>query len=170
MQPRSVQRHTLRRRALRGFTLVELMIVMAVIGIVVAMSGPSVDSMMRAIGVHSASSALSVDLAFARAEAVRTHGVVTVCARQDDTTCGSNWRNGWLVFRGANPADATSMLRVQEPTSDRITLTESSAANAIVFRASGTTTGAFLWQVRASGQPGRDIAVSMVGRVATSTP
>lgn len=143
---------------------------MAIIGIVVAMSGPSVDSMLRAVGVHSASSALSVDLAYARAEAIRAHETVTVCARQDDSTCGTDWMNGWLVYRGVSPTAAGAMLRIQEPASNRITLAENSAATSITFRASGTTNGGFLWRVRATGQPGRDIAVSMVGRVATSTP
>ena len=91
----------------RGFTLIELMVAVAMIAILSAVAAPSFSEMMVRSAIRSASSDLGADLNVARAEAIRVGGRVSVCPRTSptDMTCGSDWSQGWLVFREAGSTD-----------------------------------------------------------------
>jgi prepilin-type N-terminal cleavage/methylation domain-containing protein len=54
----------------RGFTLTELLIVVALVGIILALSGPPLADYIRVQRLKGISSELATDLAFARSEAV----------------------------------------------------------------------------------------------------
>lgn len=54
----------------RGFTLTELLIVVAIVGIILALSGPPVADYVRVQRLKGIASELATDLAFARSEAV----------------------------------------------------------------------------------------------------
>ena len=79
-----------------GFTLIEAMVVMAIVAILAAMAGPALQTLIRNNRLSSAMSLLQVSLNQARGEAVRrgTDARVTVAAA---TTAGE-WKNGWTVF------------------------------------------------------------------------
>lgn len=83
-------------RILGGFTIVELMVVVAIVAILVALGAPSFSDMMRRNRLSAAASALQVSLSLARSEAVKrgSDARVTVAA---NTTAGA-WTNGWTVF------------------------------------------------------------------------
>ncbi|MBD3670369.1 MAG: GspH/FimT family pseudopilin [Gammaproteobacteria bacterium] len=109
--------------ATKGFTLPELLIVMAVFAIAVTSIGPSLLGVMSDNRVASYSRILLDDLKLARHEAVMRGHRVMVCAITDgDTSVCSNaeaWQNGWMVFAdpdqtGAPTADS-DILRVQDP-------------------------------------------------------
>lgn len=79
-----------------GFTLVELMISLAVLAILIAMAVPS----LREIGLNSRSSGmintLLADLSVARSEAVKTARATYV------TAAGGDWAQGWNIWTDAN--------------------------------------------------------------------
>jgi type IV fimbrial biogenesis protein FimT len=79
-----------------GFTLIETMVVVAIIAILASIAAPSFQSLIRKTHLTAASSALQVSLSLARSEAVKrgTDARVTVAAAG---TAGS-WVNGWTVF------------------------------------------------------------------------
>jgi type IV fimbrial biogenesis protein FimT len=80
----------------RGFTLIEALVVIAIVAILAAIGAPSLQSMLRNNRLSAAASAMQVSLNLARSEAV-TRGAnarVTVAA---NTTAGV-WANGWTVF------------------------------------------------------------------------
>ena len=101
----------------KGFTLIELMVVIAIVAILAKIAAPSFSDMMRKNRLSAASSALQVSLNLARSEAVKrgSDALVTVAA---NTTAG-DWANGWTVF-----VDSTGTANnAVAPTADSSTVT-----------------------------------------------
>jgi type IV fimbrial biogenesis protein FimT len=163
-----------------GFTLIELMVAVAMVAILSAVAAPSFSEMMIRSAIRSTSSDLGADLNLARAEAIRIGGRVSVCARATPTasTCGSDWKQGWLVFREAGTTGigvfggSDRLLREHADIHRDLTLARSDGGGAITFMASGAlqqsgiATTALL-ALRAPGQKGRDLQVSVIGRLTT---
>jgi type IV fimbrial biogenesis protein FimT len=163
-----------------GFTLIELMVAVAMIAILSAVAAPSFSEMMVRSAIRSASSDLGGDLNLARSEAIRVGGRVSVCPRASPAamTCGSDWAQGWLVFREAGTTNigtfegADRLLREHAGIHRDLTLTRTTGAGAITFTPSGalqpdgTVTIARL-ALRAPHQKGRDLEVSVIGRLQT---
>lgn len=63
--------HRVALRLVRGFTLIELMVVVAVVAVLMALVGPSVQSLIQVQRLRGVHSQLNTDLLFARSEAVR---------------------------------------------------------------------------------------------------
>lgn len=117
-------------RSSRGFTLVELMVAIAIIAIVAAVAVPSYQSSIAAGHKTSAANNIIGALQFARSEAViRRSDNVKVCASAGGSTCsGSNWSAGGLVV------DGSTLLRTIPPAPD-VAIT----GNAVTFKSDGTT-------------------------------
>ncbi len=107
-----------------GFTLIELLTTVAIASILLGVGIPSFTEAVKNSRISSQYNNVVQALYLARSEAVKNTSAVTVCARGSDTTCGSDWNNGWLVFVDntltANEAvavvDATDqIINVQEP-------------------------------------------------------
>jgi type IV fimbrial biogenesis protein FimT len=83
----------------RGFTLIELMITLAVVGIVLLTGLPSLNKMTDSNRLVSQINSLSGSLALARSEAIKSGKVVTICASSNTTSCNvTTWHSGWIVF------------------------------------------------------------------------
>jgi len=156
------------------------MVTVAMVAILSAVAAPSFTSMMLRSAIRSASSDFGSDLNMARAEAIRVGGRVSVCARATPTamTCGSDWRQGWLVFREAGTTgigtfgSADRLLREHSGIHQDLTLTRTTGAGALTFMGSGALQPDGLspvarLELRASGQKGRDLEVSVIGRLTT---
>jgi type IV fimbrial biogenesis protein FimT len=82
-----------------GFTLLELMTAIAVVGILLALAGPGLADFVEESRLSGSSRDFVVDLALARNEAAMRGQRVTVCTSGDGTTCANDsWANGRLVF------------------------------------------------------------------------
>jgi two-component system sensor histidine kinase TctE len=113
----------------RGFSLVELLVTMTIIGITLAIGVPSYRYVTNSNRVSSEVNQLLGDMQLARSEAVKQGTVVSVCPGTATATgalysgsCvnSANWQGGWLVFADVNGdgvfnAGTDQILRVQPP-------------------------------------------------------
>ena len=81
-----------------GFTLIELMITLAVAAIVLLVAVPSFDNLMEKNRVEAAQKDLARDIAFARQAAATRNTFVSICKSSDGASCGGNWKQGWITY------------------------------------------------------------------------
>lgn len=90
------------RKLTQGFTLLELLIAVAIAGILLGIGVPSFAEAIKESRISSQYNALVGSLYLARSEAVKGSAEITVCPRQSAgaNQCGGkqDWENGWLVF------------------------------------------------------------------------
>jgi type IV fimbrial biogenesis protein FimT len=103
-----------------GFTLIELMVAIAVVAILLAIALPSFQASMRSNRVATSSNEMLASLSLARTEAIRGLGAAGVCATTDGTTCASttDWASGWIIWRddrGADGVVARTVVRYIQP-------------------------------------------------------
>lgn len=87
----------------RGFSLIELIITVAVAAVLLSLAMPAVSSMMAQNRLAAATNAARGALMAARQSAVMTGRPVSLCAGTPSAGCSGDWSAGeWLVFRDAN--------------------------------------------------------------------
>jgi type IV fimbrial biogenesis protein FimT len=94
-------------RAQHGFTLVELMVAIAVMAIVVGFAIPGFQSMVNSNRLASSANELIASLQTARIEAIRRNRRVVLCTSANPNAgaaarCASSGIEGWIVFVDAN--------------------------------------------------------------------
>lgn len=91
-------------RVARGFTLIELMIVLAVASVLLGTAVPAMTSTIKSVQLSSASNQLLAGLLLARSEAIKRNGRGVICKSADGATCtaSGDWEQGWLVFHDAD--------------------------------------------------------------------
>jgi len=80
------------RAAARGFTIIEVMVTLAVLVILIGLAVPGFREIFLAQGVKTASSDVFSGLVLARSEAVARNTTVTL------SPSGGNWSDGWTIF------------------------------------------------------------------------
>ncbi|MBF0340786.1 MAG: GspH/FimT family pseudopilin [Magnetococcales bacterium] len=86
---------------LRGYTLVEMLIVLAIVAILASLAAPFLIAVAQDNRLATQINLLVGTLQFARTEAIKRGTTITVCRSDDGTICGSNWKNGWIILSGA---------------------------------------------------------------------
>ncbi len=84
----------------QGFTLVELMIAIAVLGILLALAVPSFQGLIASSRLTAATNDMVSALAQARSNAIKTGNRITLCPSSNGTSCASSgtWEQGWISF------------------------------------------------------------------------
>ncbi|MBI1422905.1 MAG: prepilin-type N-terminal cleavage/methylation domain-containing protein [Gammaproteobacteria bacterium] len=164
-----------------AFTLIELMVTLAVLGIGLMIAVPSFVSITRSNRNATETNTLIGALNFARSEATKRSATISVCTSNNGTACtaGSGWASGWIVFVNTdadNPAQVDAgeeILRVYGASSPGNTITSSAALDdSINYNASGFTTsqGEFVLCDNTGVGSARKLSVTRIGRVSlTST-
>lgn len=92
-----------RRLISGGFSLIELLVVMAILSILLAVSLPNFRDMIESNSSNSQAKLFLTTLNLARSEAIKRGGNVAVCASNDGADCDEDeWGEGWIVFFDAN--------------------------------------------------------------------
>jgi type IV fimbrial biogenesis protein FimT len=167
------------RTARVGFTIVELMVTIALMAILAGVLAPNLRDFILNMRLTGDANDLMTDLMLARSEAVKRVTSITVCGKKNsgDTACGADpsWTAGWLIVIDANQdgkQDAgTTPIKLGGPVSGSNTLTNTANGpnkGTITYSATGiATTGiatlALCDTVR-SNKYGRVIDVSAQGR------
>jgi len=93
-----------RRREPAGFTLIELIITLTILGILVGLAVPSFNDAALSSKLTGFSNSLVASAQLARSEAIKRNAPVTLCASSNGTSCAAtaDWAVGWIVLSGAN--------------------------------------------------------------------
>jgi type IV fimbrial biogenesis protein FimT len=151
--------------AVHGFTLIELMVVVAVVAVGAALAGPSMRQEIANYGVRSAAESMVNGLNLARAEAVRRNSAVTFTVNGSGT--------GWTV------AQASPGTTIQARSgSDGASLSAASSTTSLVvtFLATGlvNTSGTRLERITVSssvtGAQSREIHILGGGMIRMCDP
>ena len=156
-----------------GFTLIELMVVLAIAAILTSVAVPSFRSMIQNNRLATQANELTGTMNFARSEAIKRGSRVTVCVSADQTTCtgGTAWAGGWIAFADPdNSATFTAgdtLLRVRGTLEGGSTL--GGAATAVQYLPSGMLnagTGNYaLATPGCTGNEKRTINITSTGRL-----
>ena len=99
---------------INGFTLVEIIITMAIGAILLSIAVPSFQTSIQNNRKTTAINDLRTALALARSTAVTRRVQVTVCRSNNGANCqtgaGSDWSDGWMIFTNPNNVPATAGL------------------------------------------------------------
>ncbi|MBT9614271.1 MAG: GspH/FimT family pseudopilin [Burkholderiales bacterium] len=169
-------------KPIRGFTLIELVMSIAIVGILLTVGIPSFIALITNNRIVSQTNDFVSDLAHARAEAVRRNSRVTICRSNTGTSCvpSSSWRDGWIVFTDPSGfgtlAGSETILRVHSAMPTGMTLAVSGFENSgdfLQFLPSGLVSGvsggstatAGSFTLCVSGYRGRTINFNSIGRV-----
>lgn len=86
------------RRQVAGFTLLELMVTVAIMAVLIAIAVPSFQGSLRSNRVATTSNELLASIALARSEGIKNTRGGGVCASADGSSCGADWSQGWMVW------------------------------------------------------------------------
>ncbi|RJG14298.1 prepilin-type N-terminal cleavage/methylation domain-containing protein [Pseudomonas cavernicola] len=91
----------------RGFTLIELMVTIAVMAVLLGIAIPSFTDVTLGSKLRSQANDLVAGATLARSEAIKRNQAVTLCASSNGTSCTGGWAAGWIVIS----SDGTVILK-----------------------------------------------------------
>ena len=163
----------------KGFTLLELMVTVAIAGILVGIAIPSFTSIISSTRLTTSANQLVTALNLARSEAIKRGMSVTV-RKVDTNSCtktGAVWKDGWDIFTDINNDDNCDtgdvLIRTYAPLQSSYTLQGNNFSNFIRYTSSGqsNTNGSFVICDNSDGNnapeanTSRLIIVNSIGRV-----
>jgi type IV fimbrial biogenesis protein FimT len=162
-----------------GFTLVELMVVVALIAILLAVAVPSFKSVVQRNRIAAQLNGFISDVHLARSEAIKRGLPVSLCASSDGANCleTNTWHLGWMMFfdptgLGTRTSASTTqeLIKIQKRwvstdtfAADTPTPTKAISYNRDGFASSGPVT-MVLHTAPVEDSATKCVAISVVGR------
>lgn len=180
-------KHDFRQRQM-AFTMSEMMVVIAIIGVLAGIAAPSIGSMIASTRLSTASSSLVAAVALARAEAGRRGVRVTICPGSVDsstkqvvttnnackTSAGATlWNDAYLVFAETKSGgtlgqyEAGDTLLRAETFAPGISITPSFTDLSISVLPSGGVSVGGTFLTCLSGLQGREITIKRTGNASS---
>jgi len=129
----------------KGFTLIELTVVLGMVAIIAAIATPSWSQLRTRSVLRAAVNDFTSSLQFARSEAVRLNSPVTLCPSSDGVNCtATEFQLGWIVRTGPG-ANAVDQVILQD-TLPRVTVqmdTTTAATRRFTFLPNGLPSNGF---------------------------
>ena len=93
-----------KRSAGAGFTLIELMVVVALAALLLSLAVPAFRGFVNSMRLTVAVNSLFTSLLLARSEAIKRNGRAVLCKSASGAACvtSGNWEQGWIVFHDTN--------------------------------------------------------------------
>jgi len=157
-----------------GFSIIELMVTLAVMSILLTVGVPSVRTIILNDRLAAATNNFVSSLNLARSEAVQQGVAAGICSSNNQTSCtASTWNSGWIIWVDADNDGVLDspgeVMRVAEPLKGSIAVT--AANTALLFNATGfsTTPGTLKICDSRTGNLGKQIQILTGGSVSLTT-
>lgn len=162
----------------KGWTLLEALVVLAIVGLLWQFALPGMQQWMAARTVSAATNSLASSLRLARSEAIARQQKVLVCPTLDGLSCATGpYHMGWLIRLAPDdlsgltePVAPKALLHYQGAVSEGVSMTANGAmASYIAYRPDGQTrqlNDALLMGTIEICQPphGHRIVINRIGR------
>lgn len=153
-----------------GFTLTELIAVLTVLGILVGIAAPPLNTFVHSNRLVSITNDLVADFSLARNEAIKRSRATGVCKSSDGTSCTNTgtWASGWIVFVDTNDSGGWSagdeVIRFHEALA-KITVPIAAADSVLYNRMGSITAGTGAYTICSSAiHQTRAVTLSTTGR------
>lgn len=144
-----------------AFTLIELMVTIAVLAIIATLAAPNLSQMLHNTKVNTSSGDILSFLQQSRTEAIRLGKTVTVCGSSDGSSCLSANKTNWSTGLIATHSGSTTPIQKLTFDSSQLSIT---GPETITFNTFGSTTAEHEITVRLPGANTYSVCVEVIGR------
>lgn len=162
-------------RRSKGFTLVELMVTIAVLAVLVAIAFPSFRGVMRNNQVASANNEVLGLFSLARSEGLRNNRGAGVCASTSGSACDGSWGDGLMAYSDLDGdgsfGGGDTVLRFVQIRPALTVTSAASASSGFIFDSRGRSRATANQSITITpsacktGEPRRTLTVNLSGQV-----
>lgn len=160
-------------KRIHGFTLIELMVTLAIAAILLTMGVPSFVTLIKDNRLTAQVNEFVASVNYARSEAIKRGLSIRVCSSSNGASCngGTNWAQGWIVWidlngnGNFNNGNAESLQRIEGISTSGMTFTSGQSEYIFGPRGTSNVIGTFTLCDDRTGENGKQISIGLVGRV-----